>query len=464
MLFANASRLVVSSLALIGLSACGGIVEDAGQTEPIPAERIGTATAKSTLPPLPSDGLWHWYDIPGTTCLDNSKPQQNGKPTGMGISVPAGGGNGKLLIWMEGGGFCFDATTCVTPFPIARKEFIGATDFVGSCVGSNPCVWTAGNVIAADTFSPVWSCSLFSPPLPNCGKAESMRGLWDRSPGTVNPFRNYTFVYIPYCTGDLHQGNRVDPTTGLQFVGHQNFVLDAQALHQVFPNPPAVVLGGRSAGGDGAFFNYRALRGIYTNPLMPVTVISDSGLPLWTGTPANPLDPNSLWIRQGYWLRRQEPSLVQSYVEDSFASAWGLAGTVSPTVIPFFTPGTGAPIYPQQSIFVDAAGVNPLVDRFGVIGGSNDLAIPLWLNLQTNGSLPSVGEGLIDFATNVVLTHPNVHLLTVSSTIAWNSNFLPWNQHHVFLNDDVTVWGPQVAGGSGVLDFLTNPTQLGITP
>jgi len=41
---------------------------------------------------------------------------------------------------------------------------------------------------------------------------------------------------------------------------------------------------------------------------------------------------------------------------------------------------------------------------------------------------------------------------------------LPWNQHHIFLNDDVTLWGPQAAGGSGVLDFLTNPTQLGITP
>lgn len=458
MRFANASRLVVSNVALIGSIACGGIAPDAGQSAPGPAERISTVTSALSTPP--SDGLWHWYDVPGTTCLSSSS--QGGHPSGVGISVPAGGGNGKLLIWMEGGGFCYDAATCATQ--IAAKSFT-SSNFIGSCVGNNPCNWTAqpGTVVPAAELQPIWSCTLFSPPLPNCGKAESGRGLWDRSPGTVNPFRNYTFVYVPYCTGDLHQGNRI-ASSEYQYVGHQNFLLDAQALHGVFPNPTAIVLGGRSAGGDGAFFNYRTLRTIYPNRAMPVTVVSDSGLPLWTGTPSNPRDPNSLWSRQGYWLRQPEPSLVQSYVEDSFASAWGLAGTVSPTVSPFYPPGSATPIYPQQNIFADAAGVNPLVDRFGVIAGSNDQTIPAFLHLQTNGSLPSVGEGLIDFAANVVATHGNVRLLTVSSTIVWNPNFLPWNQHHIFLNDDVTLWGPQAAGGSGVLDFLTNPAQLGITP
>jgi hypothetical protein len=415
-----------------------------------------------------TDGQWHWYDVPGTTCLDGAT--QAGRPSGVGLNVPVGGGTGKLLIWMEGGGFCYDTTTCYTNFPdvfpnVSRTSYTGA-NFDSSCTGMSSCNYADDNLVAADRGQPIWSCS-HDPPLPHCGKAERERGLWDRSPGTVNPFRGYTFVYVPYCTGDLHQGHH-SPSPKLQFVGHENFSLDAKALYTTFPSPPAIVLGGRSAGGDGAFFDYEELRRVYSDLDLPVTVISDSASPFWTGTPSAAADAGDAWTRQGYWLRAAVGPLVPSYVEDSFASAWGLAKTAPPAVVPFTPPGALHAIYPQQDLYMHALDRNPEKDRFGLIVGSNDFAIPAYLHLETDGALPSMAEAIADFAANVVRSksspHANAHLLVVSSATQWNPAFLPWREHHIYLDDDVSVWGPQGSGGSGVLDFLTSPVELGITP
>jgi len=83
-------------------------------------------------------------------------------------------------------------------------------------------------------------------------------GIYDRG-NPENPFREWTHVYIPYCTGDLHWGNAVTSytnATGRPFViQHKGAVNAAVALNWAGANvlaPAQVVVAGCSAGGYGA--------------------------------------------------------------------------------------------------------------------------------------------------------------------------------------------------------------------
>lgn len=85
-----------------------------------------------------------------------------------------------------------------------------------------------------------------------------LQGIYDRA-NPRNPFREYTHLYIPYCTGDLHWGNRAQTYTGaagnayqVQHRGAQNA---AAALNWALANvagPSQVFVAGCSAGGYGA--------------------------------------------------------------------------------------------------------------------------------------------------------------------------------------------------------------------
>ncbi len=99
--------------------------------------------------PLPSadDGEWIWVDFHEAKCRDGS---------GAGIGVRYGSGPG-LVIFFEGGGACFNAFTC----GVNQANFDGA-NFQG------------GN-----------------------------SGIFD--PNSIeNPVADWSFIYVPYCTGDVH--------------------------------------------------------------------------------------------------------------------------------------------------------------------------------------------------------------------------------------------------------------------
>ncbi len=104
-------------------------------------------------------------------------------------------------------------------------------------------------------------------------------GIFDRH-DTTNPLRDYSFVFIPYCTGDVHAGNNpvgsVSGVSGRQeFVGYRNLDVFLRRLVPTFTRATQVLLTGSSAGGFGALMNAhhvaRAFKGI------PVTVLDDSG-------------------------------------------------------------------------------------------------------------------------------------------------------------------------------------------
>jgi hypothetical protein len=174
--------------------------------------------------------------IPGAVCRD-------GTATGIGVNLnPA---SDKLMIFMEGGGLCYDVVTCAD-----NPSTFGALDF-------------------AAAFGP--------------GGIEGSAGIFDRS-DPLNPAATWSYVYVPYCTGDLHAGNSPDGGTsdGLvveqQFVGYVNVGLDLQAVVPTFPSVNEVLLTGMSAGGFGAFLNYDRVQAAFGST--PVELLDDSGPPM----------------------------------------------------------------------------------------------------------------------------------------------------------------------------------------
>ena len=84
-----------------------------------------------------------------------------------------------------------------------------------------------------------------------------LQGIYDRA-RTDNPVRDFTHVYVPYCTGDLHWGNVTQAYTGSKgpyAVHHRGGVNARAALDWAYENvlaPSQLVVAGCSAGGYGA--------------------------------------------------------------------------------------------------------------------------------------------------------------------------------------------------------------------
>lgn len=181
--------------------------------------------APITAPPL----TWTWVDFPNAKCRDGSS-------TGIGVSLnPA---STKLVIYLQGGGACFNSQTCAK-----NPSHFDATDFA-----------KAGGA-----------------------------GIADRTQAE-NPVKDWNMFFVPYCTGDIHIGN--NPNGGgvagvppnQRFVGYANL---SEYLTRIIPTVPGatqVLLTGESAGGFGSLLNYVHVQSAFGD--VPVTVIDDSGPPL----------------------------------------------------------------------------------------------------------------------------------------------------------------------------------------
>ncbi len=201
----------------------------------------GTSTTTGDPPwdgePLPDGepGQWQWVDVEGTECID-------GSPTGVGVRYGEGDG---LVVYFEGGGGCFDFATC-SLFYASFANF---------------------DENAFDLLVPTLLSS----------------GIFADAPG--NPVRDWSFVYVPYCTGDVHAGARDDAEVpgfvgSHQFVGYRNFGLDLERIGPTFADPSHVLVTGISAGGYGAAYNYDRIATAYGYADIPVTLLDDSGPPM----------------------------------------------------------------------------------------------------------------------------------------------------------------------------------------
>jgi hypothetical protein len=140
----------------------------------------------------------------------------------------------KLLVFFQGGGGCFDVNTCQ--------------------VGS---VWFDDRVSEGD-----------DPDL-------SAGGILDLG-APENPFADYSMVFIPSCTGDVHTGSRV-VRYGPYRVHQKGYVNATAALERAFaevPDPDAVFVTGCSAGSVGSAFHVDAILRHYRDAR--VTQVGDS--------------------------------------------------------------------------------------------------------------------------------------------------------------------------------------------
>lgn len=182
----------------------------------------------------------HWFDIAGMMCRD-------GSPTGIGYRV---GNPKKLAIYINGGGACFNDITCA----------------------SNPKSFNAAD----------WN---------DLSTAYIDKGIFDAT-NPKNPLKDFSFVFVPYCTGDVHSGT-IDEGFALgvpdtqRYVGAKNFIktMDYIAPYFNYKKVDEVVLFGLSAGGYGVYINF--LEVIKRFPNAKITVINDSG-PLFSDAQAFP--------------------------------------------------------------------------------------------------------------------------------------------------------------------------------
>jgi hypothetical protein len=166
----------------------------------------------------------------------------NGEPTGVGVSI---GASDRVLVFFEGGGACWNGLTCFAAKTAA---------FLESGFGS------------ADL---------------DARLAEAPGSVFDRGLAD-NAFKDDTFVYVPYCTGDVHAGSRIstyDANPPVHHVGLTNAELVLRRMRASFRGKASrVFLTGSSAGGFGAAMLYGRFAEAFAETR--VDLVDDSGPPI----------------------------------------------------------------------------------------------------------------------------------------------------------------------------------------
>jgi len=275
---------LLALLAVVALAgACSSDDDDATPTSTTsPAE-----TADPT--PAPAGGGWQAVRAPTTCrCSDGSAYHwwvRRGDPE-------------KVLFYLEGGGACFSAATC------------GPAD-------------------------PTYQRSLPEPD----GDAPATSGVFALDEER-NPFADWSMVYVPYCTGDLHLGDGVHDYGDGVFVRHNGLVNASTALAATataFPGASEVVVAGSSAGSAGAPLYAGLAHDVL--PAARVTVVADASaaypgdegittaigslwgafetLPDW---PTSEGEPATAWSLPGLFVRaaRHVPDLRVATINNAY--------------------------------------------------------------------------------------------------------------------------------------------------
>ncbi len=155
----------------------------------------------------------------------------------------------KLVVYFNGGGACWDDATCVSS--LALNQIPGAR-------------------------------STYNPSIHQDNSPVGAGGIFDDQ-NRRNPFKRWSKVYIPYCTGDIHIGSNnqgyVDTdgsVTGLpgagvsvQHRGFDNFMAVREWLKSKYSTEnwslKKLLVAGSSAGGYGATFNFPFMAAAFPN-------------------------------------------------------------------------------------------------------------------------------------------------------------------------------------------------------
>ncbi len=191
----------------IGAAACssdsGSEEAGADPTTTVAADGTGTDAAEGDAPVDPQT-QWVEHEAPAECECAHGDPYSYWTRT----ADPD-----KVVLYFQGGGACFSADMCAQ----------GSTNYTQVASGLE--------VTGTDSRDP--------------------SGIFDLN-DPANPFRDWSFVYVPYCTGDLHLGDNVNEYSPEVTVSHKGFVNASAAydtLLEEFGGAGEVFVTGSSAGG-----------------------------------------------------------------------------------------------------------------------------------------------------------------------------------------------------------------------
>ncbi|MBK7862384.1 MAG: hypothetical protein IPJ65_28000 [Archangiaceae bacterium] len=230
----------------------------------------GASTAGGSGGGGASASAWQWQAVAGSQC-------GSGSTAGFAVNP---GTSTDLFLFLQGGGACWNQGTC-------RPSLLR---FGPICYyGANVCLYdgaggtqpTASHVAERDPFPTDGGGALPG----ELAQMNAVKALDRAAPD--NPFRAATFVYVPYCTGDLHSGNAQRSyayqdvafgptgTFTMHFAGAANMDLYLARLKARYPNVTRIWLTGLSAGAFGATFNFDRVARAF--PGAEVHLLADSG-------------------------------------------------------------------------------------------------------------------------------------------------------------------------------------------
>jgi len=168
-------------------------------------------------------GRWNKVEIPGTVCGNGSQYKFFVNPTHF---------SDNLLVYFEPGGACWDFDSCSH-----RGGVMGAANPEG----------------IPDNHMNLWRVAA-----PIIVRSNS------------NPLKGWNYVFVPYCTGDIHSGRGVktyvdplgeEPDLKWHHAGHADTQAVIGWMREHFTRPvPKMLLTGCSAGGTGSLANYYFFR------------------------------------------------------------------------------------------------------------------------------------------------------------------------------------------------------------
>ncbi|MEI6066922.1 MAG: pectin acetylesterase-family hydrolase [Methylococcaceae bacterium] len=207
------------------------------------------------------------------------------------------GKNDKLVVFFNGGGACWDDATCLT----SLKK--------GSSPTYNPSINQANSPVGAG-------------------------GIFDDT-NAANPFKEWSKVFIPYCTGDIHVGSKsvtyIDngSLTGypgapvnVKHHGFDNFLAVREWIKGQFPanhehRLKKLLVAGSSAGGYGATLNFPYLQEAF--PKTNAVLLSDAATAVVTqGFIDTAFYPGGNWNLENTLHKIFEEGFHQHYSVDSF--------------------------------------------------------------------------------------------------------------------------------------------------
>jgi hypothetical protein len=193
----------------------------------------------------------------------------------------------NLVVYFEGGGACWDDLTCSFPMADVPPQ---VPQFFNPAIGPDVDPATYDGIFRFDNPS--------------------------------NPVKDWSFVYIPYCTADIHTGSvtrqynnagnpaiPLPPTFTIEHRGFDNFMVVLDWIKTHFHSPRRVLVAGSSAGGYGASANFPWLASTY--PQADMFVLADASQGVTTRTFDTSTPGRGSWdMNLAPWVFGSDPSLV----------------------------------------------------------------------------------------------------------------------------------------------------------